>query len=282
MRRRLLAILCLGVCVVTAPAEARRKSGPEARRATPVAAAAPAAAPTDPGAQCREAIATAERAHGTAPGLLNAIARVESGRADPRGGALTPWPWTINAEGQGRHFDSKAEALAAVRALQARGVQVIDVGCMQVNLFHHPTAFASLEQAFDPAANAAYAAQFLKRLHASAGGDWERAAAHYHSATPERGEAYKLKVMAHWPAMAGRYAELRQRDAMAVAWGGSLPEGREIRINGFQQRALALTGRPDLTGRRGTLLDPVPALRLTGQRVNGRPVFVTEIAEARR
>lgn len=282
MRRSLLAILCLGVCVVTAPADARKKSGPEGRRTTPAAAAAPAPAPTDPGGQCRHAIAAAERAHGTAPGLLNAIGRVESGRADPQGGALTPWPWTINAEGQGRHFDSKEEAIAAVRALQARGVQVIDVGCMQVNLFHHATAFASLEQAFDPAANAAYAAQFLKRLHAGVGGDWERAAAHYHSATPERGETYKLKVMAHWPAMAARYAELRQRDAMALAWGGSLPEGREIRINGFQQRALALTGRPDLTGRRGTLLDPVPPLRLTGQRVNGRPVFVTEIAEARR
>ena len=75
-----------------------------------------------------------------------------------------PWPWTVNAEGQGAFYDTKAEAVAAVRAMQARGVRSIDVGCGQINLMHHPDAFASLEQAFDPQANAAYAARFLKEL----------------------------------------------------------------------------------------------------------------------
>ena len=62
-----------------------------------------------------------------------------------------PWPWTINAEGEPHLFDTKVQAVAWVRQAQARGMRSIDIGCAQVNLMHHPTAFASLEQAFDPA-----------------------------------------------------------------------------------------------------------------------------------
>jgi hypothetical protein len=158
--------------------------------------------PPSPGQECRAAIVAAERAGNLPPQLMAAIARVESGRADGRG-AVHPWPWTINAEGAGQYFATKAEALAAVRALQAKGVQSIDVGCMQVNLMHHPDAFASLEQAFDPAANAAYAARFLNVLYGQTR-DWTRATAFYHSTTPERGESYQRKVAAAWPLEQGR------------------------------------------------------------------------------
>ena len=96
--------------------------------------------------------------------LLGAIAEVESGRLDERGN-LRPWPWTINAEGRGQFFASKQQAIDAVRTLQLQGVRSIDVGCMQVNLMHHPSAFASLDEAFDPTANAQYAARFLNTLY---------------------------------------------------------------------------------------------------------------------
>ena len=99
---------------------------------------------------------------------------MESGRRDPVTGAVHPWPWTVNAEGQGFFYDTKAEAVAAVRAMQARGIRSIDVGCGQINLMHHPDAFPSLEVAFDPQANAAYAARFLKELFAQTG-DWNKA-----------------------------------------------------------------------------------------------------------
>ena len=65
----------------------------------------------------------------------------------------------MNAEGQGFYYDTKVEAVAAVRAMQARGIRSIDVGCMQVNLMFHPDAFVSLDEAFDPMANARYAAK---------------------------------------------------------------------------------------------------------------------------
>jgi len=110
---------------------------------------------------------------------------------------MVPWPWTINAEGQGSFYDSKAQVIAAVRALQARGVRSIDVGCMQVNLMHHPDAFASLDQAFDPSANATYAAYFLNELHTQTN-DWARATGHYHSGTPDLAAAYQAKVASAW------------------------------------------------------------------------------------
>jgi Transglycosylase SLT domain len=157
-----------------------------------------AAATATPGLLCRAAVGAAERSAGIPSGLLAAIARVESGRRDAATGAINPWPWTANAEGQGYFFDSKAEAVAAVRAMQARGIQSIDVGCGQINLKHHPDAFASLEAAFDPATNAAYAARFLKELFAQTG-DWTRATAMYHSATPELGDPYQRKVASIWP-----------------------------------------------------------------------------------
>jgi hypothetical protein len=152
---------------------------------------------SSPGTQCRAAIAVAEHAGAIPPQLMAAIGRVESGRRDPVSGVVVPWPWTINANGQGSFYDTKEQAIAAVRALQANGVQSIDVGCMQINLMHHPDAFASLDQALDPSANAAYAARFLNQLHAQSN-DWDRAAAQYHSSTPGVGEAYQEKVASAW------------------------------------------------------------------------------------
>ncbi|HVC63030.1 MAG TPA: transglycosylase SLT domain-containing protein [Acetobacteraceae bacterium] len=176
-----------------------------------------------PGLLCQAAIETAGRAHAVPAGLMAAIGQVESGRRDPVSGALHPWPWTVDAEGQGAFYDSKAQAIAAVRAFQARGVRSIDVGCMQVNLLHHPDAFNSLEQAFDPMANADYAARFLVELHGQTGA-WPKAAAMYHSATPELGAAYQQKVMAAWPE-AQAMAEAAPRVAVAQTWGVMLNPG---------------------------------------------------------
>lgn len=149
-----------------------------------------------PSTLCRSAIAAAERGSGIPDRLMQAIGIVESGRPDERGGT-TAWPWTINVEGVGYSFDSKAEAIAAVNAHRGRGARSIDVGCMQVNLLHHGNAFASLEEALDPAANARYAASFLLRLLAQTG-SWPRAAAGYHSLTPDVGAEYARKVLAVW------------------------------------------------------------------------------------
>ena len=142
------------------------------------------------------AIVGAERAVRLPLRLLGAIAEVESGRLDDAGN-VRPWPWTINAEGTGQFFATKRQAIDAVRALQTEGVRSIDVGCMQVNLMHHPNAFASLDEAFDPTANALYAARFLNTLYGISG-SWVQATAAYHSQTPAIGADYQLRVMARW------------------------------------------------------------------------------------
>lgn len=164
----------------------------------PMFAAPAASASALPGSTaCLAAIAAAERAQGIPDRLMAAIGMVESARKDPRTGQVGPWPWTINAEGAGGYYETKAEAVAAVRSLQAQGVRSIDVGCMQVNLMYHASAFASLEEAFDPAANARYAAQYLQSLMTQTG-SWQQATASYHSANPERGGPYARKVMTAW------------------------------------------------------------------------------------
>jgi hypothetical protein len=141
---------------------------------------------------CRRAIAAVEPGAGVPAGLLGAIALVETGRAAPSG-RPEPWPWSWNAAGDSGSAPNKAAAVAAVAALQARGVRSIDVGCMQVNLLHHPDAFPNLETAFDPTANARYAARFLNRLRGNAP-DWGDAIGRYHSGEPERGAAYNRRV----------------------------------------------------------------------------------------
>lgn len=200
--------------------------------------------PPSPSALCRAAIATAEREYGLPAGLLAAIGRVESGRRDPETGERGPWPWTMNAEGRGKFFRTRAEAVAEVRQLRAGGMRLIDVGCMQINLHHHPDAFASLEEAFDPLANARYAARFLKELNATRG-DWMRSAANYHSNTPERAAAYLAAVEAQLP-------EARREAGLAPGWNpgwnpvGRMPGGAAARLTMGQPvgRSLPFGGAP--------------------------------------
>lgn len=146
---------------------------------------------------CIAAIASAERSADIPSGLLQAIGQVESGRASPTDGTVQPWPWTIDVGGTGYFFATEMEAVAAAAAWQGRGIASIDVGCLQVNLAYHPTAFASLENAFDPVTNAAYAAAFLRQLFTQTG-SWPAAVAAYHSQTRQVGAAYQSKVLAVW------------------------------------------------------------------------------------
>jgi hypothetical protein len=162
------------------------------------AAAAEGRAQTpDPWALCAGHAEAAARAKGLPQHLLGAIARVESGRWNRTQEAVIAWPWTVTAEGKGRYLPSRPAAVAAVQALKARGIANIDVGCMQVNLRHHPEAFASLEAAFDPARNTTYAAEFLARLRAQTGA-WTTAIGRYHSRTPRLSGPYRLKVFRAW------------------------------------------------------------------------------------
>jgi hypothetical protein len=211
---------------------------------------------------CRSAVEAAGRGSGIPPHLLAAISRVESGRRDPVSGDFHPWPWTVNAEGQGFFYESKAEAVAAVRGMQAQGIRSIDVGCMQINLMHHPDAFPSLEVAFDPLANAAYAARFLKELFAQSG-DWTKATGTYHSATPDLGADYQRKVLAVWPEES-RLASGASPSPLAQAWGATMTNTALGTALGFS-RVLRVQSAGGVEGPRTIMLPTVGGVTPPGR-----------------
>lgn len=122
--------------------------------------------------------------------VLQAITRTETGRR--RNGATRPWPWTVNMEGTGRWFDEPSEALQYVNENFQRGARSFDVGCFQINYRWHGQHFSSIEEMFDPLANARYAARYLSELY-SEKGNWDDAAGAYHSRTPRYANRYKAR-----------------------------------------------------------------------------------------
>ena len=146
------------------------------------------------------------------------------------------------AEGQGRYLATKQAAIEEVRQLQA--------GDRQHRRWLHagksilpPDAFLSLEQAFDPVANVAYAGRFLRSLFADSGA-WDEAAGRYHSATPGLKDPYRDKVVQIWQ------REQRMELAGSTTFGsGSLTAGADRASQAPRQarsplaRAAAVDGR---------------------------------------
>jgi hypothetical protein len=181
----------------------------------------------NPWTMCAKATNRVERDEGIPRQLLRAISKAESGRFHNGKQVVMAWPWTVMAEGRGRYLDTKAEAIAEVESLRARGVKNIDVGCMQVNLQYHPGAFASLDDAFDPLTNVSYAASFLKRL-ASEQGSWAKAAAYYHSQNPARYRSYRAKIREIWTTEREKY--LLALDKMRTEQMAALSLANLIRV----------------------------------------------------
>jgi len=155
--------------------------------------------------------------------ILRALTRTETGRS--KNGRLTPWPWTVNMEGEGFWFDTRQEALEFVLDRHAAGARSFDVGCFQINYRWHGDGFSSIEAMFDPKENARYAARFIADLK-SEGRDWIGAAGAYHSRTPKFAGRYKkrfkqiLAKLAAPPALDRDFANTR------LASIGQRPESR--------------------------------------------------------
>lgn len=190
------------------------------------------AAVPDASVLCLSAVAAAEQRQHTPSGLLAVIAKVESGRPTPPDNLLQPWPWTVDADGQGLFFDTKAKAVAWTRRALAGGtITYLDVGCMQIDLRMHPHAFRNLNEAFDPGTNAEYGARYLRELHdGDAAGNWYTAIGLYHSHTPQLAEAYRAQVAA---VAANRPMPPMPSHTLRLALVG----GGILRINVFRQPA---------------------------------------------
>ncbi len=125
--------------------------------------------------------------------ILHSISLQETRKPHSRHQIGVVWPWTINVEGKGFHFKTKKDAVRFVKDQLKKGKASIDVGCMQINLKYHPDAFASLDQAFSPKKNIAYAAQLLQS-HYERLRDWDKAVGQYHSSTHDRASTYQASV----------------------------------------------------------------------------------------
>ncbi|MBT3304996.1 MAG: transglycosylase SLT domain-containing protein [Rhodospirillaceae bacterium] len=234
---------------------------------SPVAdAAEPAQATGNAWQFCDQATEAVETTKAIPARLLKAISLAETGRWDRENKENFAWPWTITALGKGHYFPDPQSALDFVRRLQARGIQNIDVGCMQVNLYYHGGAFASLEDAIEPVSNVSYAAKYLKGLYRSTR-SWTQAAAHYHSTTPTLARRYKLKVLKYWNSERrlasmvdpdvidyGRMRDLNarfiKRDATAATAPGQLQAWNAPRSGGHTMATLAAMRRAAQEGER--------------------------------
>ena len=147
---------------------------------------------------CSLAVARAEKQYNIKPELLQTIASVESGKWDKRYGRRIAWPWTIQVNGKGYYYKTKQEAVDAIKALRAEGINNIDVGCMQINMKYHGKAFKSIEDALDPVKNAAYSAKFLYNLYQRNGHNWQKTAMQYHSKNHSKGMIYMSRLEKHY------------------------------------------------------------------------------------
>jgi hypothetical protein len=107
-----------------------------------------------------------------------------------------PWPWTLNVEGQGFFFRTRADAYQAIQTLLAAHRDDFDVGLMQVNWHFNGRRFASPWNALAPATNIRVAEAILNenysKTHSIA-----KAIAYYHSANPAPGQAYLARFARH-------------------------------------------------------------------------------------
>lgn len=153
--------------------------------------ASPALATASVAALCDRAAHQAAQDSGVPVSVMLAITRAETGRSVS--GIVAPWPWAINRAGKGAWFPSREAAIEAVTQAIASGERNIDIGCFQINLRWHGTAFRSLEDMFDPSRNARYAAEFLASLYGETG-DWSAAIGAYHSRREDDATRYLARI----------------------------------------------------------------------------------------
>lgn len=149
---------------------------------------------------CMDATQKIEKYYNIPNYILSAVALTETGKTMKVNKNIkfqTAWPWTANIEGKGYYFKTKEEAIQKISSAIRSGKRSIDVGCMQINLKYHNSAFRTLSEAFDPYANVQYAAEFLTSLHKTHK-NWSKTVARYHSATPAHYNRYRKVVTSNW------------------------------------------------------------------------------------
>lgn len=181
----------------SAPLPAPQEPRPFAAPAPPAPALKAAPGPSGeavrkpaPQGICERELARAAAKYQIPLQILYAVALTESGT----GSGLQPL--MLHIEGKDHLPASLPAALEMFRAANARGVKLIDIGCMQVNWYWHREEFRTLEEIFDPRLNVEQGARFLKELR-QRHGSWTMAVARYNAgpANTQGQHRYVCRVM---------------------------------------------------------------------------------------
>lgn len=180
-------------------------------------------------ALCRNAAIAAADQYGIPRAVMLAIALVET--RTKRDGESGAWPWTVNVAGKGAWFDSRAAALLHAQQALDGGQTSFDVGCFQLNYRWHGHHFKSIDHMFEPGPSGAYAARFLKGLHAETG-DWIKASGLYHSRTDKHAKRYRNLVAKTIARMGGKVPKTVQVAAVEQLSGPPPPRVFRVTANG--------------------------------------------------
>ncbi|MDC0434764.1 hypothetical protein OAM69_03885 [bacterium] len=79
--------------------------------------------------------------------LLYAVAIAESN--NPNEAAFEPWPWTLNVNGKGMYFATKAEAVVTLTRELGKGTRNIDICAGQINYRYNHHLIPDINKALD-------------------------------------------------------------------------------------------------------------------------------------
>lgn len=136
---------------------------------------------------CTDRVLETEKRLHIPRGLLLAIALVESG------GSGTPQAFALNVRGRSVVARNTREAAKFLRDGKGKVRDNVYVGCMQLSLEHHRSAFQPVERIAEPTANIVYAGRLLTRLRAERG-SWSEAVGFYNGGGERQRSAYMCKV----------------------------------------------------------------------------------------
>lgn len=152
--------------------------------------AKPVQAQTQTQESCVTHAVEAERKYNIPPGLLVAIALVESGQDG------SPSPFAMSVQGRPIYARNINDAARHLRDKHGQLKSNVYVGCMQLSLGTHRGQFSPVERIVEPKENVFYAGRLLLRLHGEEG-SWKTAVARYNGGSMRQAQSYVCKIWQH-------------------------------------------------------------------------------------
>lgn len=157
------------------------------------------------GDECQVHAAAVEKQFNIPKGLLLAISLVETGNAG------SPQPYALSINRRTVAAKSAADVARHLRTANGGVARNAFVGCMQISVRYHRSAFGSVDKMADPKANVLYAGRMLAGFYRSTG-SWSKAVMRFNGAGSHRqAVAYVCKVWNHLSALDAAGAKILEQ-----------------------------------------------------------------------